>query len=243
MDLIKAMTQSQLKEIPEIALAIRSVSTIESRKDPAKGFSFSKARLLPESTAASARPLPSAVCPTVLELRRLSRFIPPTLPRLKSFAAVRSAVRSFTICVAELVRQQRSNRISNSNGFEHWRGAEASLCCVWRNLMKQDDNYHFSHGDRREPEPARPSRGTEEEQEIFEAEHWLTDGDVPAQNRPSDSLPNDSDPALPPEDRLPPKEDKHSFDIRRELFDCRNPLLRRFSSLWCYLPFSCVRSP
>ena len=85
--------------------------------------------------------------------------------------------------------------------------------------MKQDDNYHFSHGDRREPEPARPSRGTEEEQEIFEAEHWLTDGDVPAQNRPSDSLPNDSDPALPPEDRLPPKDDKHSFDIRRELFD------------------------
>ena len=41
--------------------------------------------------------------------------------------------------------------------------------------MKQDDNYHFSHGDRREPEPARPSRGTEEEQEIFEAEHWLAD--------------------------------------------------------------------
>ena len=110
MDALKVIAQDSLKtgdEIPQIKIGDTVKVSVKIREEP----------LLPARVRAFPRPSPFAEFPTVSASRESSRYIHPTLLRLSSSEAVRSAEASSITSETESVRPQelraRSNNCAN----------------------------------------------------------------------------------------------------------------------------------
>ena len=120
MDALKVIAQDSLKtgdEIPQIKIGDTVRFPLRSARAREKEFRLSKEPLLPARVRAFPRPSPFAEFPTVSASRESSRYIHPTLLRLSSSEAVRSAEASSITSETESVRPQelraRSNNCAN----------------------------------------------------------------------------------------------------------------------------------
>ena len=101
-------TKDQLREEPfkfEIGSTVRV--HVKIKEGSRERIQVLKAPSLRRSTAAFPRPLPFAGFLTASVWRERSPSTPPTLQTLRLSAAVKSVVRSFTICVTDPVRLLR----------------------------------------------------------------------------------------------------------------------------------------
>mgnify|MGYP001291771671 CR=1 FL=1 len=120
MDALKVIAQDSLKtgdEIPQIKIGDTVKVSVKIREGERERIQVLKEPLLPARVRAFPRPSPFAEFPTVSASRESSRYIHPTLLRLSSSEAVRSAEASSITSETESVRPQelraRSNNCAN----------------------------------------------------------------------------------------------------------------------------------
>ena len=110
MDLIKALNEKQLKEVPQVQVGDTVRVHVKVKEGSRERIQVSRVLLLPRSMAASRRPSPSAVSPTVWAWRRCSPYILPLSRPSRPCVTVSCAAPSCTICVTASARPPRSAR-------------------------------------------------------------------------------------------------------------------------------------